>query len=202
MPDDDIHLGPLGENVVHVCVDMQRMFEEETEWHLPWMARVLPAIVALCGAHPERTVFTRFLPAKEPGVGHGTWRRYYERYASMTLDRLGEEMVALSPALQTFVPPATVHDKWIYSPWLGSDLDRALKARGVDTLIVSGGETDVCVLTTVLGAIDLGYRVIVATDAICSSADRPHDAAVDLYHDRYGMQVETADVATILRHWR
>ena len=90
----------------------------------------------------------------------------------MTVDRLGEEMVELSPALRRFVPPALVIDKWIYSPWLGSDLDRKLKARGIDTVIVSGGETDVCVLATVLGAIDLGYRVIVATDAICSSADR------------------------------
>jgi nicotinamidase-related amidase len=202
MADDDIHFGPLGEGVVHICVDMQRMFEEDTEWHLPWMTRVLPAIAALAEAHPERTVFTRFIPARAPGIGHGTWRRYYARYASMTLERLGEEMIALSPSLQAFVPPAGVHDKWIYSPWLGSDLDGRLRARGVDTLVVTGGETDVCVLTTVLGAIDLGYRVIVATDAICSSADRPHDAAVDLYHDRYGMQVETAEVETILRHWR
>jgi nicotinamidase-related amidase len=201
MADDDIHFGPLGDGVVHICVDMQRMFEEETEWHLPWMTRVLPAIVALVETHPDRTVFTRFIPAREPGIGHGTWRRYYERYAAMTLERLDEEMVELSPVLQRFVPPASIYDKWIYSPWLSGHLDRKLKTRGIDTLIVSGGETDVCVLTTVLGAIDLGYRVIVATDAICSSADRPHDAAVDLYHDRYGMQVETAEVEAILRAW-
>jgi nicotinamidase-related amidase len=202
MADDDIRFGPLGDGVIHLCVDMQRMFEEPTEWHLPWMSRVLPAIVTLCEARPERTVFTRFIPAREPGAGQGTWRRYYERYAQMTLERLGEEMVGLSPALQRFVPPAKVIDKWVYSPWLGSDLDRQLKAGAIDTVIVSGGETDVCVLATVLGAIDLGYRVIVATDAICSSADPPHDAAVDLYHQRYGMQVEPMEVATILRHWR
>ena len=51
MADDDLHFGPLGEGVIHICVDMQRMFEEETEWHLPWMTRVLPVIVdALRGA--------------------------------------------------------------------------------------------------------------------------------------------------------
>jgi nicotinamidase-related amidase len=180
---------------------MQRMFEEETEWHLPWMARVLPAIVALTAPRPEHTVFTRFMPARKPGVGRGTWRRYYERYASMTIERLGEELVELSPALNRFVPPAAVHDKWIYSPWLGSDLDQMLKVRGVDTVVISGGETDVCVLATVLGAVDLGYRVVVATDAICSSADQPHDAAVDLYHARYGMQVETAETQEILSSW-
>jgi nicotinamidase-related amidase len=56
----------------------------------------------------------------------------------------------------------------------------------------------VCVLATVLGAIDLGYRVIIATDAICSSADPTHDAMLQVYHSRFGMQVETAETAEIL----
>ena len=28
---------PLGPGTYHLCVDMQRMFAERTEWHLPWM---------------------------------------------------------------------------------------------------------------------------------------------------------------------
>jgi len=44
--------------------------------------------------------------------------------------------------------------------------------------------------------------VIVTTGAICSSANEPYDAAVDLYHDRFGMQLETADVEEILDNWR
>ena len=39
----------------------------------------------------------------------------------------------------------------------------------------SGSETDVCVLATVLDAVDIGYRVIVVRDAICSSSDEGHD---------------------------
>ena len=37
-----LHFGPLGANWVHLCVDMQRMFAEQTDWHAPWMQRVLP----------------------------------------------------------------------------------------------------------------------------------------------------------------
>jgi nicotinamidase-related amidase len=68
----------------------------------------------------------------------------------------------------------------------------------VDTLIVSGTETEVCVLATVLGAIDHGYRVIVVTDAICSSADPTHDAMLGIYQSRFGMQVETIETMDLL----
>jgi len=68
-------------------------------------------------------------------------------------------------------------------------------------LVITGAETDVCVLAAVLGAIDLGYRVIIARDAICSSADATHDAILTLYHQRFAEQIEIADTATILAHW-
>ena len=32
-------------------------------------------------------MFTRFIPARRPGEGEGIWRRYYERWASMTIER-------------------------------------------------------------------------------------------------------------------
>jgi nicotinamidase-related amidase len=51
----------------------------------------------------------------------------------------------------------------------------------VDTLVVTGGETDICVLATVLGAVDRGFRMVLVSDAICSSADQTHDALMELY---------------------
>jgi nicotinamidase-related amidase len=63
---DTLRWGPPGKNAVHICVDMQRMFAEDTEWKTPWFARVLPNVVAVTAAHPVRTVCTRFLPAQSP----------------------------------------------------------------------------------------------------------------------------------------
>jgi nicotinamidase-related amidase len=76
-----------------------------------------------------------------------------------------------------------------------------LREREADALIISGSETDVCVLATVLSAVDLGYRVIVVRDAVCSSSDEGHDMLLRLYHTRFSEQIETADAATILSHW-
>lgn len=196
-----LRYGPI-RNVVHLCIDMQRLFAEETAWKTPWMARVLPAVVRIAAAHPADTIFTRFIPAQNAGKGVGVWKRYWERWESMTLDRLAPGMTDLVPALQAFVPPALIFDKPTYSPWIDDRLERHLSQRETETLIITGGETDVCVLAAVLGAVDRGYRVIVASDALCSSSDETHDALMTLYDRRYTQQVETASAQDVLRAWR
>jgi nicotinamidase-related amidase len=187
-----LRFGPLGERWAHVCVDMQRMFADDTPWRTPWMPRVLPEVVRLVEAAPQRTIFTRFAPPRSADEAGGTWRRYYQRWASMTRNQMDAELIELVPELARFVPPAHTIDKMVYSPWRDAALRDVLANGGIDTLVISGAETEVCVLATVLGAIDLGYRVVLATDAICSSADPTHDAMVGIYQSRYGMQVETA----------
>ncbi len=193
-----LRFGPLGQGWMHVCVDMQRIFAEATPWHAPWLARVLPRALQLVEVEPARTVFTRFIPPGDAEDLPGTWQRYYRRWPEMTLSRLDAGSVDLVPALARHAPPAEIVDKHVYSPWAEQGLPSLLQRKSVDTLVVSGTETEVCVLATVLGAIDRGLRVIVATDAICSSADPTHDAMLEIYHSRFGMQVETATVTEIL----
>jgi nicotinamidase-related amidase len=132
----------------------------------------------------------------------GAWRRYYARWRHMALDRLDPSMVELVPELAALVPPATVVDKHVYSPFHASALDGVLRERGIDALIVTGAETDVCVLAAVLDAVDRGYRVVLATDALCSASDGTHDALLRLYRERFSQQIETAPVQEILASWR
>ena len=61
--------------------------------------------------------------------------------------------------------------------------------------------TDVCVLSTMLGAIDWGFRVILVQDALCSSADETHDAMMNIYMNWFGEQVETVTTETLLECW-
>jgi nicotinamidase-related amidase len=184
-------------NWMHLCVDMQRMFNEPTEWRTPWMSRVLPNVLSIVELEPSRSLFTRFIPLRSADEGQGTWRRYYQRWHSMTLEELDVALVELVPELVCYIPPALVLDKSVMSPWHG-DLHARLRARSVDTLIVTGAETEVCVLAAVMGGIDLGYRMIVVTDAICSSADETHDAMMRIYQSRFGMQVETISTSDLI----
>jgi nicotinamidase-related amidase len=192
---------PLTERSVHLCVDMQRIFSAEGPWPTPWMNRVLPVVAGLASRHPERTVFTRFISPERPDQMPGMWQRYYTRWRLATRECLDLQLLELMPPLASLCPPATVIDKTRYSALAEPSLLAHLREREADALIVSGSETDVCVLATVLDAVDIGYRVIVVRDAVCSSSDEGHDMLMRLYHARYTEQIETADAATILARW-
>jgi len=183
---------------VHLCIDMQRMFAADTPWHVPWMRDVSPQVQEVARRHPQRTVFTRFVPPKRAQDMPGMWRSYYEKWDNMTLDRLGQDMVDLVPSLKALVPPARIFDKMTYSPWTTGELHRVLAGEGIETLAISGGETDVCVLAAALGAIDLGYRVILLKDAVCSGADETHDASLELLGDRFSVQLEISSTEEFL----
>jgi nicotinamidase-related amidase len=174
----------------HICVDMQRMFAEDTPWHVPWLHRVLPQVEEVASRHSDKTIFTRFVPPARPEDATGAWQDYYRKWQAMTRENLPDEMIDLIGPLKRLVPPARVIDKPVYSPWFDGSLTRFLMRETVDTLVVTGGETDVCVLATVLGAIDLGFDVVVLKDAVCSGADTTHDAAINLLADRFSVQLE------------
>ena len=192
---------PLTDKTVHLCIDMQQLFSSGGPWATPWMERVLPVVPEIATRFPERTVFTRFITPRRPEDMPGMWQRYYQRWRDTTQEHIDSRLLKLVPPLERLVPPATVIDKTRYSAFVGSQLLAHLRDREADGLIVTGSETDVCVLATVLGAVDLNYRVIVVRDAICSSSDEGHEALLKVYHGRYSEQIETADAEDVLRRW-
>jgi len=74
--------------------------------------------------------------------------------------------------------------KTTFSAVLSSDLVGQLRARGIDTVVVGGLTTPICVQTTVDGLSMTGLKVIVLADACASqaigtlSAEQAHAAAI------------------------
>lgn len=194
--------GPLPASTALLCVDMQNLFAAtDSPWHTPWMAEVRPVALRLARHRPERAVLTRFIPPERPEDLPGAWRRYYRRWRELTGEEIAPDLLELVPELKELVPPATVIDKRVYSPFHDGRLAPLLRGGGVDTLVISGTETDVCVLAAVLAAVDHGFRVVVARDALCSSTDETHDALLKVYHDRFGQQIEAGTTDDILAQW-
>ncbi|MFL6818387.1 MAG: cysteine hydrolase family protein [Bradyrhizobium sp.] len=175
---------------VHLCVDMQNIFSRGGVWETPWMERVLPVVVDIAERYTARTVFTRFVTPMHAADRPGRWRRYFEKWRSATRAELASSQLDLVAALQRFAPPASIIDKPAYSAFHESSLGLFLSQKGVQTIVITGSETDVCVLATVLEAVDLGYRVVLVEDALCSSSDAGHDALMTLYRNRFSEQIE------------
>jgi len=193
---------PLGPTTVHLCIDMQCLLAPEGPWPTPWLAVALERQLLLVQHSAASTIFTRFIPPRSANEMPGTWRRYYDKWRRLTREFIDPNLLELVNPLRSFTPPAGIVDKTRYSAFPQSSLHATLARRRADTLVVSGAETDVCVLATVLDAVDLGYRVVVASDAVCSSSDECHDALMTLYHRRFSEQIETAETEAILENWR
>jgi ureidoacrylate peracid hydrolase len=59
-----------------------------------------------------------------------------------------------------------------------SDLDRLLKARGIDTVIVTGTVTNTCCESTARDAMMLNYKTVMVSDANAAATDDEHNATL------------------------
>jgi nicotinamidase-related amidase len=186
----------------HLCVDMQNIFARGGLWETPWMEKVLPTIEQVVSRFCRRTIFSRFITPQYPEDMPGQWQRYFRRWTRATRSQLRGAELDLVPALARYVPPATVIDKPLYSAFACSGLRELLMARGVGTVVVTGAETDVCVLATVLSAVDYGFRVVLVEDALCSSSDEGHDALMTMYRTRFHEQIDLVKAEELFERWQ
>lgn len=93
--------------------------------------------------------------------------------------------------------------KYRWSAFFQTYLDLALRTRGIDTIIVSGGSTDVGVTSTLYSGRDLDYNLIVVSDACGTSHDqRAHDTLMELVFPRMARVRTTDQVIAMLRKAR
>jgi ureidoacrylate peracid hydrolase len=115
-----------------------------------------------------------------------SWSVFFEHFGSPThsaaeyqsLSR-GDPGYALHEALETHPSDLTV-EKTRFSAFIqgSSDLDRRLKALGIDTVIVVGTVTNTCCESTARDAMMLNYKTIVVSDANAAHNDEEHNATL------------------------
>ena len=74
-----------------------------------------------------------------------------------------------------------------------------LAKRGIETLILTGVTTEVCVSSTLRTAIDLGYRCITVSDACASGDPGLHKAALAMIGVEGGIFGEIATTAEVIQ---
>ncbi|HEX5020247.1 MAG TPA: cysteine hydrolase [Candidatus Binatia bacterium] len=91
--------------------------------------------------------------------------------------------------------------KYRWSAFHQTYLDLALRTRGIDTVIISGGSTDVGVASTLYSARDLDYNMIVASDACGTSHDqRAHEMLMELVFPRMSRVRTTEQILEMIQN--
>lgn len=80
-----------------------------------------------------------------------------------------------------------VIDKTGKGAFYNTDLDRLLRERGIDNLLVCGVTTEVCVNTTVREANDRGYRCVVLADCCASYFPEFHEMGLNMIKAQGGI---------------
>jgi maleamate amidohydrolase len=92
-----------------------------------------------------------------------------------------------------------VLSKLFASAFFGTPLVTMLAAQGCDTVVVCGASTSGCVRATVVDALQYGYRVVVAREAVCDRAPAAHAASLTDIDAKYGDVVGLDEAVTLLR---
>jgi len=120
----------------------------------------------------------------------------------------GEPGNAFKPATAP-LPGETVLAKSGHCAFRGTNLEKHLRARGIDRLVIAGFPTNHCVSSTARSACDLGFKTVVIRDACVAfelddvdgnrmPAEALHTAGLAELHGEFAMVLPAAAILQLL----
>lgn len=140
-------------------------------------------------AQKRPVIFTRIVYA-EDGSDSSLWCEKVPRLRELTEHAPASHVVsALAPR-----PGELVVRKTQASAFFGTHLGACLISRGVDTIVVTGCTTSGCVRASVIDAMSLNYRTVLATDCVGDRALDPHQANLFDMGQKYSDLVTASEI--------
>jgi ureidoacrylate peracid hydrolase len=65
-------------------------------------------------------------------------------------------------------------------------LERVLRSRGIETLLIAGTKTNICCETTARDAFDMDFKVVLLSDCCAALSDREHQATMESIIQQFG----------------
>ncbi len=101
----------------------------------------------------------------------------------------GSEII---PELKPEKTDIVIEKRW-YSGFVDTELPSILKKLGVDTLVILGVSTDICVQNNVGHAYFSGYKTIVPRDCTASIDEDAQEQALKYMKNIYGAEITSSD---------
>ena len=108
-------------------------------------------------------------------------------------DTWGAEFYKVAPEASDFI--ATKHR---FSGFVGTDLELALRARGIETLLMTGCASNVCVETTARDGFNRDFRIIFVDDCCGAFSVEEHEAAITNMNKYFGIAIDSKALSEIM----
>jgi nicotinamidase-related amidase len=187
----------------HVVVDLQVGFMGEGAFaEIPVAREIVDNVNAISTALRDAGGTIAYIQfTYDPEEPH-YWGPMYGRMSPQAFDTMksafevGAKQWALWPDLDV-QPQDLVVPKTRFSAFIPGtcELDSILRAKGIDTLIVTGTVTNCCCESTVRDAMQMGYNVLFVQDGNASHTDEAHNATLANMAGLFFADVVTADEA-------
>jgi ureidoacrylate peracid hydrolase len=109
-------------------------------------------------------------------------------------DSRGADFYKVKPEGRDFI--VTKHR---FSGFVGTDLDLVLRSRGIETLLMTGVATNVCVETTARDAFNLGYRIVLVEDCCGAFSSDEHASTITNISKYFGIVANSRVIAACMK---
>jgi nicotinamidase-related amidase len=151
--------------------------------------RNIPVIYTKFVAGPERTLVWEWSPVLAPPVCC-CWKGFLRHYVDV-----GKELDCSDIIDELYPEPGDpVVDKFGYGAFHNTNLDDLLKARHVESVLVTGTVTQICVEETARESFKRGYRTTIISDAVSSYMPDLHAAVLKNFALKFGWVATAAEV--------
>ncbi len=151
----------------------------------------------------QRVVYTTVASETQDG---SDWSLPFKRMNAEAREQIGEHSLPAKTdpwarILDELEPAAdeVVINKTTFSAFSSTGLDATLRNMGIETIVLVGVVTNRCVETTMRGAADRGYRVILVDDATAAFSQELQDAATLSLTGAYGFVRQTDETLNLLQ---
>lgn len=110
----------------------------------------------------------------------------------------GSPGLELMPGLLDPDHDVVVHGKKRYDCFVATELDHVLRSRGIDTLLLTGVNTNSCVLATTVAANARDYAAVVVEECVDTMDRSQHEPALGVIRQAFGWVATTKEVVEAL----
>jgi ureidoacrylate peracid hydrolase len=191
-----------------VVVDLQHAFMNDTVGHavVPSARDIVPAVNRLAAAVRQSGGGVFWIQMTHDAKTEIDWSVAYDiatpamrakRIAALTEGSLGHQ---LWPTLDVQPEDGKIL-KYRFSAFMPGtcDLPDRLRARGFDTVLITGTVTNVCCESSARDAMMTNFKTIMVSDGNAAMTDHEHDAALTAFYNVFGDVMDTDMIIAALQ---